>query len=125
MCNFGGYVFLYRFLKMFCICCVCCICCDNLSFASAMYSGNPFCCDKKYLSDGEKVILDYAARDLSSGTVSGAVSGALTGGVAGGPTGAAVGALMGATNGAVAGWITGSLKGLSKASGGNGECIIC
>ena len=74
---------------------------------SAMYSGNPFCCDKKYMTDGEKVMLDRGA--------SGAVKGGLTGGPAG--------AFAGASAGAVAGWSGGMAKGWCESSGN--ECVIC
>lgn len=83
--------------------------------ASAMYSGNPFCCDKKYMTDGEKVMLDRGA----SGAVSGAVTGAVKGGLTGGPAGA----FAGASAGAVAGWSGGMAKGWCESSGN--ECVIC
>ena len=87
--------------------------------ASAMYSGNPFCCDKKYMTDGEKVMLDRGA----SGAVSGAVTGAVTGAVKGGLTGGPAGAFAGASAGAVAGWSGGMAKGWCESSGN--ECVIC
>ena len=109
---------MYRFFKLICLCFASFAFYGCVNLVPAMYSGNPFCCDNKYLSEGEKRILENGALGMASGTISGGVKGAIEGGMPG--------AVYGASLGAVGGWTSGAAKGLYESSKSNGgECVIC